>query len=143
MSAYFQPASCPGQQDLSVWDWWKANCAKLPAFTYVLRAVLTNSPNSCPPERLFSTSIQLSMTIRSRLTPTKCSYRSSQSLTNEDSSSRVTRSEGEGEEWVRGFGRLLAVCNYPFSCTFGNPSRKRHISCKESRVAVNNRPLIR
>ena len=35
-------------------DWWKANCAKLPAFTYVLRAVLTNSPNSCPPERLFS-----------------------------------------------------------------------------------------
>jgi hypothetical protein len=35
-------------------DWWKANCAKLPAFTYVLRAVLTNSPNSCSPERLFS-----------------------------------------------------------------------------------------
>ena len=35
-------------------DWWKANCAMLPAFTYVLRAVLTNSPNSCPPECLFS-----------------------------------------------------------------------------------------
>ena len=38
--------------DLS--DWWKASCAKLPAFTYVMRAVLTNSPNSCPPEHLFS-----------------------------------------------------------------------------------------
>ncbi len=25
-----------------------------PGFTYVLRAVLTNSPNSCPPERHFS-----------------------------------------------------------------------------------------
>ena len=24
-------------------DWWKANCAKLPAFTYVVRAVLTKS----------------------------------------------------------------------------------------------------
>ena len=33
----------------------KSNCATLPAaFAYVLRAVLTNSPNSCPPERLFS-----------------------------------------------------------------------------------------
>jgi hypothetical protein len=35
-------------------DWWKANCAKLPAFTYVLRAVLTDSPKACLPERLFS-----------------------------------------------------------------------------------------
>jgi len=24
-------------------DWWNSNCAKLPEFTYVLRAVLTNS----------------------------------------------------------------------------------------------------
>jgi hypothetical protein len=38
--------------DLS--DLWKSNCATLPGFTYVLRAVLTNSPNSCPSERLFS-----------------------------------------------------------------------------------------
>jgi hypothetical protein len=35
-------------------DWWKSNCEILPAFTYVLRAVLTSSPNSCPSERLFS-----------------------------------------------------------------------------------------
>ena len=38
--------------DLS--DWWKSNCATLPGFTYVLREVLTNSPNSYPSERLFS-----------------------------------------------------------------------------------------
>jgi hypothetical protein len=38
--------------DLS--DWWKSNCGTLPGFVYVLRAVLTNSPNSCPPECLFS-----------------------------------------------------------------------------------------
>ena len=44
-----------GKDTFDMSDWWKANCAKLPAVTYVLRAVLTNSPNSCPPERLFST----------------------------------------------------------------------------------------
>jgi hypothetical protein len=38
--------------DLS--DWWKSNCATLPGFVYVLRVVLTNSPNSCPPEHLFN-----------------------------------------------------------------------------------------
>jgi hypothetical protein len=35
-------------------DWWKSNCATLSGFTYVLREVLTNSPNSCPPESLFT-----------------------------------------------------------------------------------------
>ena len=43
-----------GQDTFYILDWWKANCAKLPSFTYVLRTVLTNSPNSCPPECLFS-----------------------------------------------------------------------------------------
>ena len=38
--------------DLSVW--WKSNSGTLPGFTYVLRAVLTNTPNSCPPEWLYS-----------------------------------------------------------------------------------------
>jgi hypothetical protein len=38
-------------KDLS--DWWK-NMERYPAFAYVLRAVITNSPNSCPPEHLFS-----------------------------------------------------------------------------------------
>ena len=43
-----------GQDTFDISDWWKTNCAILPAFTYVLRAVLTNSPDSCPPECLFS-----------------------------------------------------------------------------------------
>ena len=43
-----------GNDTFEISDWWKANCAMLTAFTYMLRAVLTNSPNSCPPERLFS-----------------------------------------------------------------------------------------
>jgi len=43
-----------GKDTFDISDWWKANSAKLPAFTYVLRAVLTNLPNSRPPERLFS-----------------------------------------------------------------------------------------
>ena len=43
-----------GQDTFDISDWWKANCAKLPVFTCVLRAVLTKSPNSYPPERLFT-----------------------------------------------------------------------------------------
>ena len=43
-----------GKDTFDLSDWWKSNFATLPGFTYVLRAVLTNSPNSCPPERLFS-----------------------------------------------------------------------------------------
>ena len=95
-----------GQDAFDISDWWKANCAKLPVFTYVLRAVLTNSHNSCHLSVSLPSSIQLS--IRSRLTLTTYSYRCSLSLTIEHSSSRVSRSEGEREKWVRGFGRLLA-----------------------------------
>ena len=43
-----------GKDTFDLSDWWKSNSGTLPGFTYVLRAVLTNSPNSCPPERLFS-----------------------------------------------------------------------------------------
>ena len=43
-----------GKDTFDLSDWWKSNCATLPGFTYVLFAVLTNSPNSCPPESLFS-----------------------------------------------------------------------------------------
>jgi hypothetical protein len=35
-----------GQDTFDISDWWKANCAKIPTFTYVLRTVLTNSHNS-------------------------------------------------------------------------------------------------
>jgi hypothetical protein len=70
-----------------------------------------------------------------------CSYRYSHSVTLEHSSSRVSRSEGEGDEWVRGLSRLQPVCNYPLSCTYGNPIRKWHMSnkaCDASRFVVNN-----
>jgi hypothetical protein len=43
---------------------------------------------------------------------------------------------------MRGFGRLLDVCNHPFlSYIHGNPTRKRHMPNKESHFAVNNRVL--
>ena len=42
-----------GKETFDLSDWWKSNCVTLPGFVYVLRVVLTNSPNSCPPERLF------------------------------------------------------------------------------------------
>ena len=38
-----------GKDTFDLSDWWKSNCATLPGFTYVLRTVLTNSPNSCLP----------------------------------------------------------------------------------------------
>jgi hypothetical protein len=43
-----------GKDTFDLSDWWKSNCATLSGFAYVLRTVLTNSPNSCPPESLFS-----------------------------------------------------------------------------------------
>jgi hypothetical protein len=43
-----------GKDTFELSDWWKSNCATPPGFVYVLRAVRTNSHNSCPPERLFS-----------------------------------------------------------------------------------------
>ena len=43
-----------GKDTFDLSDWWKSNCVTLPAFTYVLRVVLTNSPNSCSPECLFT-----------------------------------------------------------------------------------------
>ena len=43
-----------GKDTFDLSGWWRTNSATLPGFTYVLRAVLTNSSNSCPPESLFS-----------------------------------------------------------------------------------------
>ena len=43
-----------GKDTFDLSDWWKSNCVTLPGFAYVLSVVLTNSPTSCPPERLFS-----------------------------------------------------------------------------------------
>ena len=38
----------------SISSWWESKILELPNTVEVLRAVLTNSPNSIPPERLFS-----------------------------------------------------------------------------------------
>jgi hypothetical protein len=38
----------------SLSGFWRANELLVPAFSYVLRAVLSNAPNSIPPERVFS-----------------------------------------------------------------------------------------
>ena len=43
-----------GKDTFTLLRFWRENESKVPAFSYVLRAVLANSPNSCPPERLFS-----------------------------------------------------------------------------------------
>ena len=43
-----------GKDTFSLLGFWRANEAEVPAFSAVLRAVLANSPNSIPPERVFS-----------------------------------------------------------------------------------------
>ena len=43
-----------GNDTFSLLDFWRANETVIPSFAYVLRAVLANSPNSVPPERVFS-----------------------------------------------------------------------------------------
>ena len=43
-----------GKDTFVLSDWWRCNFGELPHFAFVLRAVLTNAPNSCPPELLFS-----------------------------------------------------------------------------------------
>jgi hypothetical protein len=133
---------------------WKERISRVTTLlTYRIGGSYQHSPTCCVQCSLahptiahlsvsLASSIQLSMPIRRLLALITCCYRYSHSLRLEHSSSGVSRSEGEGEEWVREFGRLLAVCNYPLSCTCGNPSRKRHMTKKESRFAVNNRLSI-
>jgi len=43
-----------GKDTFSLPEWWRCNSGSLPHFSFVLRALLTNAPNSCPQERLFS-----------------------------------------------------------------------------------------
>lgn len=44
----------PINDDFNIGSFWRTHESDLPAFSYVLRAVLANSPNSAPPERVFS-----------------------------------------------------------------------------------------
>jgi hypothetical protein len=43
-----------GTDTFTLLNFWRANEGEVPAFAYVLRAVLANAPNSIPPERVFS-----------------------------------------------------------------------------------------
>ena len=43
-----------GKDTFTLLGFWRANEDKVPAFSYVLRAILANAPNSIPPERVFS-----------------------------------------------------------------------------------------
>ncbi len=82
--------------------------------------------NHDPPESLFSIFNSTFGTDQKSFHDTLItySYLYSRKLTLEYSSGRVSRSEGDGEEWFRGFGRLLHVCNYPLSCTVGYATRR-------------------
>ena len=61
--------------------WWREATAKVPSWAYVLRAVLTNSPNSIPPERCFSILNDTFDDDQTRMVPTTSSTRSSRSTT--------------------------------------------------------------
>ena len=54
MKSFEERKDSKGKDTFDLSDWWKSNCATLPGFTYVLRAVMANSPNSFPSESLFS-----------------------------------------------------------------------------------------
>jgi hypothetical protein len=112
-----------GKDTFDLSDWWKSNSTTLPGFAYVLYAVLTNSPNSFPPDCLSSYHLQcdLPMTTRSRHTPTTLNYRCSRSLTNEPSSSRVSRYRGKGRNGWGGWS-LVLVWNCPLD-SFGKSTQ--------------------
>ena len=49
-----QRLDAKGKDTFTLLGFWQANEDAVPAFSYVLRAVLANAPNSIPPERVFS-----------------------------------------------------------------------------------------
>ena len=49
-----QRKDAKGKDTFTLSDWWRCNSGELPHFAFVLRALLTNAPNSCLPDRLFS-----------------------------------------------------------------------------------------
>ncbi len=49
ITSFEETKESKGKDIFDLPDWWKSNCATLPAFAYMLHAVLANSPNSCPP----------------------------------------------------------------------------------------------
>eukprot|EP00966_Prymnesium_polylepis_P256589 5927314-Prymnesium_polylepis.1 len=51
---YAQRLNAKKEDTFKLSGFWRTNEGELPAFSYVLRAVLANAPNSIPPERVFS-----------------------------------------------------------------------------------------
>ncbi len=106
-------------------DWWKTNCKTTSILLRVpYRAHQLTQLYPWPPECLFSISIQLSMTTRSRLTTTTWSYRYRHCLTS-----------------------CLTLANCLISViviqiVWGKPSRKRHMSNTESLFPVNYRRWV-
>ena len=49
-----QRLDAKGNDTFTLLGFWRASEGEVPAFSYVLRAVLSNAPNSIPPERVFS-----------------------------------------------------------------------------------------
>ena len=49
-----QRLDAKGKDTFSLLGFWRANEDEVPAFAFVLRAILSNAPNSIPPEHLFS-----------------------------------------------------------------------------------------
>ena len=49
-----QRLNAKGKDTFTLSSFWRASEDKVPTFSYFLRAILANSPNSIPPERVFS-----------------------------------------------------------------------------------------
>jgi hypothetical protein len=91
-----------GKDNFDMSDWCKCNCATLPALQ-----CSTTHPTLARLNVSLASAMQLTITIRvvsRRLHRVVDAVTSSHSLTDEHSSSRVPRSEGEGGEWARGLG---------------------------------------
>ena len=54
LKPYSERLDAHGNDSFTLLNFWRANEGEVPAFAYVLRAVLANAPNSIPPERVFS-----------------------------------------------------------------------------------------
>ena len=54
-----QRLNAKGEDTFTLSGFWRENEGEVPAFSYVLRAVLSNAPNSIPPERVSSSSIHI------------------------------------------------------------------------------------
>jgi hypothetical protein len=99
-----------GKDTFDFSDWWKSYCLQQPAFSYVLRAVLSIEITQLFPACVsLACWMQLSMTIRGRLTPTTLSSGCSRSITHELIRLWIREEGVEVGEYVYG----LCIIYYP------------------------------